>query len=261
MSKLYRRLSGKNVNRLSASFAAICLICALFFSTDVFSKDSATSSELFMVTMQQIPYGFESPSGQKKGVLFEVLNKIMDRSGIGKFNLILPPRRITLLMKNISSVCQLQADTPESKQLTLIEPIGFQVNMGILASSNIKLDSYSDLKNMTIAIPLGLYFHEKLHQDKSFTIITPSEYIDTIRLLKKGRIDAVGGAIPILLFLAKKEKMLVSKLGAPLTLKQNEIYLVCTNSTPKFIQNKLKQTIIELKSDGVIQIILDSYFH
>ena len=46
----------------------------------------------------------------------------------------------------------------------------------------------------------------------------------------------------------------------PIFLKQNEIYLVCTNSTPKLIQNKLRKAIIELKLDGAIQIIFDSYF-
>jgi len=260
VSELFRRLSVKNVNKFNVSLAVLYFVGALFFSADVLSKDRDTSSEVFMVTMQQIPYGFESPSGQKKGVLYEILNKIMDRSGIGKSNLILPPKRITLMMKNRSSVCQLQADTPESKQLILIEPVGFQVNMGVLASSNLKLDSYSDLRGMTIGVPLGLYFHEVFHQDKNITITTSSEYVDTIRLLKKGRIDAIGGAIPVLLFLAKKEKMLTSKLGEPLILKQNEIYLVCTNSTPKLIQNKLRKAIIELKLDGAIQIIFDSYF-
>ena len=79
-------------------------------------------------------------------------------------------------------------------------------------------------------------------------------------MLKSGQVDAIAGAILALKFIGKKEGMATTDFGSPLILSRNEILLVCSHGLSKRIRKKLRDAVIELKSNGTIQDTLDVYF-
>jgi len=212
-----------------------------------------------MLIMNQTPYGFKTKEGKSTGVLYDILNEIIKSSGINKTITIVPTKRLLAIMQE-NKVCTLVADTPDIVAFDLIEPVGFKLTAGILPGLGVKVDSYSSLKDKVIAVPLGIHFDKKFHKDNTLKKVRPPHYINAIKMLKKGRVDAVAGALPTLKYIAKKEGMNLMSFNKPLVLAQTEVYLVCTKDFKKNTRLKLKNAILELKSNGTIPKILVEYF-
>jgi len=240
----------------------ICLkvIILLCFSNTLFAKASVS-----IVTMEQVPYGFRTADENLTGVFYEILNNIIVASHIENKNRLQPLNRLFTVMSSRTNMCSLIADTPEIvSNLDLVEPIGLSLNLGILPKQGIKLDHYSNLKGLTIAVPLGVplgvYFDEHFYNDKTLTIVSPRNYTNAVKLLKNGQVDAIAGSILALRYIGKTEGMTSTDFDAPLILSHNEVQLVCSRGLALKTREKLKNTVIELKSNGTIQATLANYF-
>lgn len=202
-----------------------------------------------------------SEENKKTGVLYEILKEIKKLTNNSKEIQLYPAKRILLSSKQNNKICSIAANTPDViESFNLIEPIGFNVTVGILPISGIKLSEYSDLSDKIIAVPLGIIFDEKFHNDKSLNKVHPPAYINGIRMLKKGRADAVAGAIPMLKYIAKKENISKSFFDKPLIMFEASMYLICNKSIKKEETDILKDALKKLKSNGKTQQILDNYF-
>jgi len=211
--------------------------------------------------MEQVPYGFKSNDEKTSGVFYEILNSIIIASDIARENRLLPLNRLFIKMSSRQDMCSLIADTPEIvENLDLVEPIGLLLDLGILPKKGVILEHYSNLKGLTIAVPLGVYFDEHFSNDHTLSIVSPRNYTNAVKLLKNGQVDAIAGAILALKFIGIKEGMAATDFGSPLVLSRNEVQLVCSYGLSKRTRNKLKDAVIELKANGTIQDTLDVYF-
>ena len=173
---------------------SLFLLVFLFISHTIHAAlDNNTYS---MATLEQIPYGFKTSNGQIKGGLFDVLNEIIKESGLKASNQLLSAQRLNMELNKGSQLCTLAADTPYAvKNYDLIEPIGLTLSAGIIPRKNLKLSNYSTLKNIIIAVPLGIYFDKKFDGDNNLTKIRPLNYSNAIKMLNHEQVDAVAGAI------------------------------------------------------------------
>ena len=224
------------------------------------SYANSTKNSIQMVIMHQSPYGFKTQDGKETGVLYDILTQIIKTSNMHNSINIVPIKRLLVILKKNPKVCTIVANTPDIKEFDLIEPISFLLAAGILPGMGINVDTYASLKNKVIAVPLGIIFDEKFHKDKTLIKVRPPHYSNAIKMLKRGRVDAVAGALPTLMYIAKKEGMNIKSLNKPLLLAQTQAYLVCTKDLHKSNRDKLKKAVIELKSNGTIQKILFEYF-
>jgi len=220
----------------------------------------AGKNTITMVTMDQIPYAFLSINGEQTGVLFDILNKISQESGIGKSNQIVPSKRIFSYLTQNDNTCTIVADVSTiTTNFDLIEPIGYTLSVGILPRAGINLTEYADLAKLTIAVPLGIIFDDNFHNDKSLNKISPPQYSNAIQMMKKGRVDAIAGAFSSLKYIAKMHGMVPNDFGSPLIMKQNELNLVCSKKVAKATREKLKNTVVTLKKNKSIETIIKRY--
>jgi len=243
-------------------YSQIFLLC-LFLTKPATSSAFDEKNNITMATMEQIPYGFWTDNGKPTGVLYEVLNRIMIESDIKQPNNILSIKRLLATMLTNKNTCSLLGDTPEVvNKHDLIEPIGLSVKTGILPKSGVILVDYSSLKGLTIAVPQDINFDKKLNEykDKDFSIITPRNYVNALKMLKSGQVDAVAGAISTLKFIGIKEGMTATYFDHPLILSHIEITLICNYGLPTEARKELKNAVITLRTNGNIQNILDRYF-
>lgn len=238
-----------------------CFPCLLIIILLSISTLSGAKDNVSIVTMEQVPYGFKADNEKTVGVFYDILNNIMIASDIDQENRLLPLNRLFTNMSTRQDMCSLIADTPEVvDKLDLVEPIGLPLNLGVLPKKGVILEHYTNLKGLTIAVPLGVYFDEHFNNDPTLSIVSPRNYTNAIKLLKNGQIDAIAGAILALKFIGIKEGMVATDFGSPLILSRNEVQLVCSHGLSKKTRQKLKDTVIELKSNGTIQDTLDVYF-
>ena len=238
----------------------------LFFIFTIFqliilnSYAKSMSNDIQMLIMEQIPYGYITESGEKKGILYDILENVLISSNIENPVDIIPTKRLVFSMQDKhSKVCTIVANSPDMVLHDLIEPVGFHLTGGVLPASGIILDNYASLKNITIAVPLGIMFDEKFHNDDTLKKVRPLNYLNSVKMLKLGRVDAIAGAIPILKFLAKEQGLKLSSFEKPLVMIEADMYLTCTKSVKKSIQKRLKSRLIKLKKDGKIQKLIDIY--
>ncbi len=213
-----------------------------------------------MLTMDQIPYGYKDTNGKNTGVLFEIMNAIMQASGIGKKHTLIPSKRLGIKMISGSPVCVIVANTPDVTLQSLVAPIGYSLKMGILPRVDSGITDYKSLTGKTVAVPLGVQFDTVFHNDKSIIKTSPPQYINAIKMLKVGRVDAVAGALINLKSIAISVGMQDKDLAPPIILTQNKMYLICSKEILLTTRQKLKETIKHLRSTGEIQTILRRYF-
>jgi ABC-type amino acid transport substrate-binding protein len=234
---------------------------AISLTLPITSSAQNTNKNVDMFTLEQVPYGFVTPNGEKKGVFYEILSEIMSVSHIGTSNNLIPFKRVVARIDAKENFCTIAANDEENIALfDLVEPIGFQLSAGILPGPGIDLNDYSNLKDIRIAVPLGAYINEKFHNDTNIIKVSSSKYDNAIKMLKSGRVDAVAGAMPALMYLAQKQGINKEYFGKPLIFKPLDIYLLCSYGLAPDVRAELKKTLIDLKSEGGIQQILDSYF-
>jgi polar amino acid transport system substrate-binding protein len=209
--------------------------------------------------MDQIPYGYKDTEGKDTGVLFEIMNAIMHKSNLGKKNTLIPSKRLGVKLFSGSPVCVIVANTPDVKTQSLIEPIGYFLEMGILPSISNGITDYKSLMGKTVAVPLGIQFDTLFHNDTSINKVFPPQYINGIKMLKAGRVDAVAGAIINLQSIAIAVGMNAKDIAPPIILTQNEMYLICSKEVLKPARQQLKKAVIHLRSTGEINTILHRY--
>ena len=222
---------------------------------------NSSEGDVAMVAMEQTPYGFVSEEGKVTGVIYDLLEEIKATSGIGSAVEIQPAKRLLATLFRGKRTCTIVVNSPEIVGvLDVIEPIGFKISAGILPVAGVKLENYSSLKGKIIAVPLGIQFDEKFHNDKSLNKLSTPQYINAIKMMKAGRVDAVAGAISVLKYIAGQEGINAQFFDNPLIFTESEFYLVCSFKLSKNERAKLQQAVIKLRSNGKIEEILDSYF-
>jgi polar amino acid transport system substrate-binding protein len=223
----------------------------------------AASSEpgIGMIAMEQILYGFENEAGEKTGVLYDLLVEIRENSGIGLPVVIQPAKRLLATMSRGKKSCTIVINSPDVvNSFDVIEPIGYTLAAGILPVAGIQLKEYSDLKKIKIAVPLGIVFDDRFHSDTTLNKISTPKYINGIKMMKLGRIDAVAGAVSVLKFIAKQEGLNSHFFDDPLIFTESDLYLVCSFKLSNNERKKLQQAAIQLRSSGKAQDIFNRYF-
>ncbi len=214
-----------------------------------------------MLTMDQTPYGYKNKEGENTGILFEIMNTIIQASGIGKKNKLIPTKRLIITMLSGESACTLVAETPGTDAvLDYIVPIGYSLKAGILPRSDRGITDYKSLQGKTVAVPLGIQFDKVFHNDTGIIKVSPPKYINAIQMLKAGRVDAVAGALANLKVMAKNIGMPNKDLAPPIVLVTGEVQLVCSKEVSSNARQTLKKTVNQLKASGEIQTIIHRYF-
>ncbi|WP_394246546.1 substrate-binding periplasmic protein [Vibrio profundi] len=243
----------------------LCLSSLLPFA--IYATTSPANEAVDLLIMEQIPYGFQTPDNRDTGVLFDIalkLHQLSERADNLNTNTptIIPTKRIITLLNQARPTCTIVADTPIiSNHYDMIEPIGFKLAAGILPAAGVSVTSYESLTGKSIAVPLGIMFDNRFHEDQSLNKVSVPQYLNGVKMIAAGRVDSVAGAISSLKYAAKMQNISADNFGTPYIFHEVEVYFVCNSQLPDTQRAKFKQLIIDMKNDGTIPQILDHYFN
>ena len=237
------------------------IMLILLLIAPVFTYAKNVNNGIAMMTLELVPYGYINKEGKEDGVFYDIMNEIITESSIGKSYGIFPAKRLVAEFANPKGMCTIVVNSPYvNNQLEVIEPIGYKMSVGVLPKAGIKLDSYLDLKNIIVALPRGVYVGDRFMNDKTITKASTPRYYSALLMLKAGRVDAVVGALQSFIYIAKNKEFTGQKFGKPLIFSENEPTLFCNNAVTKKVRKRLKSTLVQLKTSGKVQKILDRYF-
>jgi ABC-type amino acid transport substrate-binding protein len=246
-------------------FCRLFFVMISFFTSYVYSSEvtekNATEHEALFLTFDIFPYGYIKKSGNISGIWYDILDKITMESGLVKTHQIVPTKRLLRYINTEQKVCTIISDGgKETAHLDLLEPIGQKLSAGILPRKRLEIKSYEDLKDILIAVPLGIKFRNAFDNDLTITKIDSPQYLNAIKMFSRGRVDAVAGAVEILKHVANVQGIKEEEFDEPLIFQTTNAYLACTFGVDKTIRNKLRSALVRLKKKGVINKMLTQYF-
>ncbi|MEH6404178.1 MAG: transporter substrate-binding domain-containing protein [Sneathiella sp.] len=234
------------------------LIGTLFSAGEV----SAQKETDHIAIMEQPPYGFLDEKGQASGYLFDIGNAILKKANMPETVKLLPMKRLFKHLEYKTVDCTLLAASPFTRShYRLIEPTGLFLSPAIVPKAGIDLNRYEDLHGLSIGIPRGVSFDDRFDQDETLKKLSIYNYRQAVKMLEKGRVDAIVGVLGSYLFNARALGYQADKIfGTPLIFKKIPIWLVCRQDDPSLeVEEKLKKATIELRQSGVISKIAEKY--
>ena len=211
--------------------------------------------------MGQTPYGFLSEAGTPQGYLYDIANAVLKEAGFPLDNVILPHKRLMSALYAKERNCSLFASTPLVKEENiLVAPIGKSVRLGVLPRAGIHLKNYEDLKHISIAVARGVSFHPRFDNDTTLNKVKTKNYYQDALMLKRGRVEAVAGALGSHLHNLKKIGWGTENLGTPLVLTELPIWLTCVSDGPgEDAIIRLREAVRRLSQSGAINRIIERY--
>lgn len=246
------------------SFRKILVSMILFLSVNsaYVMADGDSANGIRFGSLDQPPYGFITNDGQHKGYLFDIANMALDEAGFDTHNLILPPKRLLRDMSIDMMDCTFVAKTPYIlERFSFIESLGKNLEASVIPKKGLKLESYDDLYGIKIAVPRGVFADPRFDADDKITKIATNDYLENVRLISRGRVDAMLGATDSLIFnLLELGLNPVDVIGEPYVFFSLPVGLVCRNELkedPRVL--RLQKAVIKLREENRIDPVVAKY--
>jgi ABC-type amino acid transport substrate-binding protein len=136
-------------------FLILFILLGLYLSPSIssyaFSKDTTNSEVLKIGTMDLPPYGWQTKSNLKRGIIYEMNQEIGIRSGLKFTNQILPFKRMLMLLKK--GKLDLVSSQAHSLSLDAGDKLAIQFKINIIAGTKKNSDIYTinQFKNKHLA--------------------------------------------------------------------------------------------------------------
>lgn len=220
----------------------------------------AGAEELRFGIMKQHPYGFYKDQ-KPQGYLYEIAQKVLDHAGFEGEPRIFPHQRLHVELKAGAHQCTFFATTAYVvENYNVYEGIGKTIEAVILPRGGLELNRYEDLRNLRIAVPRGVFIDPRFDKDDHLNKMPTLDYKSSMKMLLRQRVDAVVGAMDSLLFNMKELGMSQDLISKPLVFHSFEMVLACRKEGVDIkIIERLNQSIIQLKKEGVFKKIIAKY--
>ena len=229
--------------------------CALLFiSVETFA------AQLSFITIDVAPWAFtEKGSSRHLGIFPDLVDEIEKLSG-HKISITLTPyARINRELANGRQDCTILVADKEREQLTKRGGLLFDHPVGVIAHKSIKLESYEDLAKLRISLLRGSVISERFNSDENLIKEFDTDYLISLKKVKRRRLDAIAGALPTIQYLANNNGMR-GLLGAPLQLSSEPIYLQCSKKSEKIkYMQDIDNAIMQIKENGTLYKIIQKY--
>ena len=246
----------EEVNRAERVALFLVVVCTIFFSASL-----TQARPLNFAVMDLAPYGYITTEGRHAG-LFSVMNEaILKEGGFNGESRVVPTKRLTRQMEAKITDCALFHRTPWSEtHLLPVATIGQTLHTLIIAKKEVNISRYDDLKLIPIATLRGSHYGHRFDHDNQLEKLYTEDYLQSVRLLKVGRVGAVIGTDLSLYFVIKKVGIPLKDLADPLVLTSRPIWLHCSRQLSDTLPiDRIRKAVVDLRERGFFQNIIDQY--
>ena len=233
--------------------------CIPMFVLCSISASAVNGDVVTVATMNVTNYGFIQ-DGEKKGVFYEIANSIVIRAGYTPENTVVPYPRAVFLLKNGTVDLSIMLSNKEiEKAAEQLSPI-FEIDNIVVGLAGFKIKSLEDLQGKIVAGLRNAHYDSRYDDAEKIVKFPSLNYIQSIKMLINGRVDAVIGTRPDIFWTLRKLGIPNNTLGDPITLNTKSIFLHFSKKSNKSV---IKPNIISaaesLSREGVFEDILARY--
>ncbi|MFT5519801.1 MAG: polar amino acid transport system substrate-binding protein [Enterobacterales bacterium] len=218
------------------------------------------AEDLQFITVDVAPWAYVNKEKNKfLGVFPDLVREIERRTG-HHITMTLAPLSLDRINRELQSGrqdCTMIISGKERAEITVLGEKVFDLPMGVVAKKSLPLHTYEDLYSMTISVGKVLMEEGKFMSDKRLNKQLDASYAAGLRKIAHGRLDAVAGAVPTIMHLAKA--MGINEIvGKPLVLSVDPIYLQCSKESKNLrYMDEINQAIKSMRLDVTLKKIAD----
>ncbi|MEW5728487.1 MAG: transporter substrate-binding domain-containing protein [Pseudomonadota bacterium] len=219
----------------------------------------AQASELRMITLDAVPWATISPSGVPVGAFPDIVAEISRRTGVKASIAIQPFPRIERELETGEQDCTIVLWSDSRARIVERGEAVYMMTFGAIARAGVPLRSYEDLKSMTVSVVRNLAIEPRFDNDPSIRKDFDKDYETGIKKIAHNRLDAIAGAIPTIMYQAKKDG-LTKYLGDQIVMTQIPLTLQCSKASRNLaLMPRLDDAIRAMRADGTLARILSAY--
>lgn len=237
-----------------------CCALLIFLSNQAYSAPEKKCLEFHVINT--VPIGYVNEEGKTTGVHWEYLEAVKKHSGLCINLKLMPYARIwnSLEYGNHDGGIIFKSQSRDK----LVNYAGHiqTVPTVVIPLKGIKLSTYSDLNQLEIGTMRGVHLSKKFDNDKNLNLVKLMNFDQGTKMIKLKRVDAIAGNAFALMYQLQKFDVLEKvDLDSQLQLGEKEQWLQLSNKSQHLdLIPVLKQSITELKKNGVFREILIKYY-
>ena len=217
---------------------------------------AAIGEKLSFDVMALAPYGFRTASGELQGIFVDMLKAIGRQAGLDSTQNLYSIPRLTQKMSNRQYACSIFIRLPQlDRRFRLVAELPWRINVVVVGEPHLNLKSVRNLQKVRVAVPRGIRFDNPLDEPGAFIRFPTNGYLQSTRMLKRGRVEAMVGTEPSLIYLMRQERLI-----RPLTrlvVDTRSVALYCTEELD--IHDKLRDAVNRLTANGEFAAIIQRY--
>lgn len=208
------------------------------------------------------PLGYVNTEGQVTGVQVDIINTVAKYSGLCINTFLMPYPRIWQGIKTGKHDGGIVFRSESRGYMVDYVAKIRTVKVAVVVRKPIELNSYDDLRGISIAIRRGVHLSERFDNDSKLAIMEVNQYEQVIKMLMHDRVDAMAGSTFVLHYVLKSANGLDKvDFSKKLKLAEKEQWIQLSKKskhTDKIpLLNNAVQTMIK---DGTLDLITEKYY-
>tara|TARA_R110001583_G_scaffold52393_4_gene162817 strand:+ start:2268 stop:3050 length:783 start_codon:yes stop_codon:yes gene_type:complete len=248
-------------NTIGLIFIALLFITSTKAETRVAPVNEHTKC-LSMHIVLNTSAGYLNETAQIAGFHLDLLNALEERTGICMDKKLMPYSRAQRSIQMGGHDGGILASSKELNE-SVVYIARFLVSKStIVPKKELTLDSYQDLTKIIIGKVRGTKLNETIDNDENILFVEVFNYEQGLKMLKKGRIDAIAGNSVGLLSVFEELGMTEDvNLTGQFVLGQREVWLMLSNKSEHLDKiEKIREATLALIQENVVDNILQKYF-
>ena len=222
---------------------------------------AASAENLKFVTLETAPWA-SYENGQAIGAFPSIVREMAKRSGHDIEMSLRPFARINQDLERGDQDCTIILWNESRSNIVRKGEEVYLMPFGVVAKTGHKLQTFEDLKPLTVSMLRGLKLGAEFDNSTDVRKELDKSYQIGLRKMAHNRLEAIGGAIPTIFYMAEQEKY-EALLGEYLVLKEIPIVLQCSRNSKRLDEmGDLNAALVEMRADGTLKRLLEenSYF-
>lgn len=220
----------------------------------------ANAEKLKFITLQVAPWAsVNSETNEPEGFFPLVVEELEKRLGHQIEITLTPFARVQRELETGRQDCTVLVTNDDLARVTEQGRLLSYHPIGVVARKGLKLETYDDLKPLTISVLRGSNISPKFDNDTTLNKEFDTNYSIGLRKLSHKRLDAIFGAIPTIRYLAKQEGY-NDLLGESFVFENTPLLLQCSKLSPHLkLMPSLNKAIADMHEDGTIDRMKSRY--
>ncbi len=231
----------------------------IILSCMVFSVYGQETNVLEIRTIAITPYGIDGNTSSS-GIYYDTANLLVNEAGYQANNYIYPYARIIFELKTGQTDLTIMFKYKELEDHVIyIAPLP-TLKTVVIGLHGTSFDSLNDLKGKKLAYLRGAKFSDKIDRDSEIITVETKNFVQSVRMLMYGRVDAIIGPIDPMLSSAAQLNKNGDLFGVPLVVSERTPWIqLSKKSVDKVSVEKLQAAFDTIESRGELTKIRHKY--